>query len=244
MVDKHSIFKENVAAYALDALDPKEIAALEAHLRTCKSCTADLAAYRGLAEGLLYAVPPKAPPAGLRRKLHQRLAREARPARSAGIWSFGRLALGAAMLLLIGLNVVSLLQVNALRREQAEQDARSTTAQTAIAMLAYPGTQVVSFDQNGVAGSLVVDKQRNLLAVFAWHLAPTPAAKVYQMWLVDAQGNRTSGGFLAPETGYPFTMTVIQSPAPLAGFTSIGVTVEPAGGSSSPTGTRVFSAGF
>lgn len=244
MVDKHTTFKENLAAYALDSLEAGEIAALEAHLRTCKSCTADLAAYRQITDDLIVAIPPQVPPSGLRRRLQQRLAREARPAPSRRGWSFGQFGLAAAMVLLIGLSTISLLQVNSLRRAQAEQDAHSTTAQIAIAMLAYPGTQTVSFNENGVAGSLLVDKQRNLLALFAWHLPPTPTAKVYQIWLIDPQGNRTSGGFLAPETGYPFTMTVIDAPAPLAGFTSLGVTLEPAGGSPSPTGTRVFSVSF
>lgn len=244
MVDKHTALKENLSAYALGALDANDVPALEAHLRTCKSCTADLAAYRQITDGLLAALPPHSPPAGLKKRIQQRLAREAGSSSSRAMWSFGRIAFGAAFVLLLGLNALSLLQLNSIRQAQAEQDARSTTAQTAIAMLAYPGTQVVAFDQNGIAGSLLVDKQRNLLAVFAWHLPPTPSAKVYQLWLVDPQGNRTSGGFLVPETGYPFATTVIQSPAPLSGFTSLGVTVEPQGGSPEPTGPKVFGVSF
>ena len=244
MVDRHTALKENLAAYALNALDAREVTALEAHLRTCKTCTADLAAYQRITHGLLVALPPQAPPATLKHQLRQRVAREARPAAPVSKWSFGRFALGAAFVLLIGLNLLSLLQVNSIRQAQAEQETRSTTAQTAIAMLAYPGTQVVTFDQNGVAGSVLVDKQRNLLAVFAWHLPPTPAAKAYQVWLIDPQGNRTSGGFLTPEEGYPFATTVIASPAPLTGFTSLGVTLEPQGGSPAPTGPRVFGVSF
>lgn len=244
MVDKHAAIKENLAAYALDALDAREVGALEAHVRTCKSCTADLAAYQRITSGLLGALPPQAPPAALKHRLQRRLVRETRSTASATSRTFGRLALAGAFVLLIGLNLLSLLQVNSLRQAQAEQESRSTTAQTAIAMLAYPGTQVVTFDQNGVAGSLLVDKQRNLLAVFAWHLPPTPAAKVYQVWLVDPQGDRTSGGFLTPEAGYPFATTVISAPAPLAGFTSLGVTLEPKGGSAGPTGPKILGVSF
>jgi anti-sigma-K factor RskA len=244
MVDRHTAIKESLASYALGALDAREVAALEAHLRTCKSCTADLAAYQRITGGLLRALPPQAPPAALKHRLQQRLARETRPTTPASRWSFGRLALAGAFALLIGLNLLSLLQTNSIRQAQAEQEERSTSSQTAIAMLAYPGTQVVTFDQNGVAGSLLVDKQRNLLAVFAWHLPPTPAAKTYQVWLIDPQDNRTSGGFLTPETGYPFATTVIASPAPLAGFTSLGVTLEPQGGSPGPTGPKIFGVAF
>ncbi len=244
MVDEHSVYKENVAAYALEALPAEDVAALEAHLRTCHSCTADLASYRRIADGFLLAFPPKAPPSSLRRRLRQQLAPGSRSGPSRWKWSFGKLALTAAMVVLVALNLVSTLQLNSLRNDLAEQDARSTSEQTAIAMLAYPGTQVVSFDENGVAGSLMVDKQRNLLAIFAWHLPPAPASKAYQIWLIDPQGNRTSAGFLFPEAGYAFTMSVIQSPVPLSGFTSLGVTLEPAGGSRSPTGNRIFGVGF
>ena len=244
MSDEHTAIKENLAAYALDALDQSEVPALEAHLRTCDSCTADLAAYRRLTGGLLQALPPQAPPASLRRKLQQRVGAQTRAPRAPWSWSFSRVAVAGVIAVLLALNVFSVLQVTSIRREQAEQDARSTTVQTAIAMLAYPGTQSVSFDQNGVAGSLLVDKQRNLLGLFAWHLPPAPESKVYQIWLIDPQGNRTSGGFLVPETGYPFAMTVIQPSAPLTGFTSFGVTLEPQGGSAGPTGPKVFGASF
>ena len=244
MVDRHTALKENLAAYALGALDAPDVTALEAHFRSCKSCTVDLAAYKRIADGLLGALPPQAPPVAPRQRLRQRLVHEARPAAPAPKWSFGRFALGAAFALLIGLNLLSLLQVNSVRQAQTEQEARSTTAQTAIAMLAYPGTQMVTFDQNGVAGSLLIDKQRNLLAVFAWHLPPSTATQTYQVWLIDPQGKRTSGGFLTPEAGYPFATTVIASPAPLTGFTSLGVTLEPQGGSSAPTGPKVFGVSF
>jgi anti-sigma-K factor RskA len=111
-------------------------------------------------------------------------------------------------------------------------------------MLAYPATQTIGFDQNGVTGSLLVDRQRDLLAVFAWHLPAAPAGKTYQVWLIDARGDRTSGGFLEPEADYPFVSAVIRSPAPLSGFTGFGVTTEPVGGSPAPTGSRVFGASF
>lgn len=179
MADKHTAIKENLAAYALGALDAGEVAALEGHLSTCKSCAADLAAYRRITGGLLAVLPPQTPPAAVKRKIQQRLAHENRSRAWAwgSSWSFGRIAIAAALALLIGLNLLSLMQANSIRQEQAEQDARNIAQQTAIAMLAYPGTQVVSFDQNGIAGSLLVDKQRNLLGVFAWHLPPTPAGR-------------------------------------------------------------------
>ena len=64
------------------------------------------------------------------------------------------------------------------------------------------------------------------------------------MWLIDPKGDRTSGGFITPETGYPFVMAVVSSPQPLTGFTGIGVTLEPFGGSPKPTGPKILRVDF
>ena len=42
-LDEHSLFREQLSAYALGALDAAEVPALEAHLGTCDSCRAELA---------------------------------------------------------------------------------------------------------------------------------------------------------------------------------------------------------
>lgn len=243
MDSRHEHLKENVAAYALEALDAAEIPALEAHLRTCKSCRADLEAYRRVAGSLLSALPPQAPPSSVRRDLQRRFAPIPGP-RSRPISFWRELAIAGAVTLLVALNIFSVVQLRSVQRQQAELESQRRTTETVMAMLAYPSTQPVAFEQDGISGSLLVDKQRNLLGLFAWHLPPAPAGKVYQMWLIDSKGDRTSGGFLVPETGYPFVSTVIQSSAPLTDFTGLGVTTEPIGGSAGPTGPRVFSVDF
>ncbi len=245
MDQNHIVFQENLAAYALGSLDPGETAALEAHIQTCETCRAELADYRRLSSGLLAALPPRPPSAAVRRSLQKRLAADRAPrVRPQFNWSFGQLVFAAALAVLVGLNLLTVSQVYSLRREQAELLDKHTSEQTAIAMLAYPTTKTLAFEENGVSGSLLVDKQRNLLAVFAWNLALPPAGKTYQMWLIDPKGDRTSGGFIAPETGYPFVMVVIHSPQPLTSFNGIGITVEPIGGSPKPTGPRILHVDF
>ena len=59
--DEHSIFRENLSAYALGALEADELRALEAHLQTCDSCRAELGQYRAISDGLLAALPPRPP---------------------------------------------------------------------------------------------------------------------------------------------------------------------------------------
>jgi anti-sigma-K factor RskA len=244
MDQNHLAFQENLAAYALGALDAEEIQALEAHLTTCDTCRAELADYGRLGAGLLTALPARAPRSAVRRSLQKRLSGDRTTERPRFNWSLGRLAFAAILVGLVGLNLLTLFQVYSLKREQAELIDKQTSDQTSIAMLAYPTTKTVTFDENGVSGSLLVDKKRNLLAVFAWNLAQPPAGKTYQMWLIDPKGDRTSGGFLAPEPGYPFVTAVIRSPQPLSNFTGMGITIEPSGGSPKPTGPRVMHADF
>jgi len=240
MNDPHLTFQENLSAYALGALDADETAALETHLQTCESCRVELADFQRVSAGLLSALPPQAPRPALKRILQKRLA----AARPQFKLSFGQAAIASAFILLLALNIISISQVYSLKQQQAELSRQHYSEQTAIAMLAYPGTQPVSFDQNGISGSLLVDRNRNLLAVFAWHLPPAPAGKTYQMWLIDAKGDRTSGGLLTPEADRPFVMAVIASPGPLTGFNGLGITLEPSGGSPKPTGPKILRVDF
>jgi anti-sigma-K factor RskA len=241
MTDSHLIFQENLAAYALGALDADEALALQAHLQTCESCRSRLAGYQRLSAGLLSAIPPRPPSRDLKWALIRRLEGLSRPKFG---WRLSQTALAGVLALMLALNIFTTLQVYSLKQEQSEFNGHYSQEQAAIAMLAYPTTQSVTFDQGGVSGSLLVDKARNLLAIFAWNLPLPPAGKTYQIWLIDPQGDRTSGGFLVPDGDEPFVMAVIASPAPLTGFVGLGITVEPAGGSPTPTGPKVLRVDF
>ncbi len=244
MDEQHNTFQEDIPAYALGALDPEEAAALEAHLQTCESCRRELAAYQRVGSGLLAALPARPPRAAVKRNLQKALAGQTERSRPRRSWGLGQWAFAGVLAVLVGLNLLTVYQMYSLRREQAEMISRGSSEQTAIAMLAYPSTKTLTFNENGITGSLLVDKQRNLVALFAWNLATAPAGKTYQMWLIDPQGDRTSGGLLEIEPGYPFVMATIQSPQPLTNFVGLGVTVEPAGGSPKPTGPRVLRVDF
>ena len=244
MTENHLIYKENIPAYALGALDAEEASALEAHLRTCDSCRAELAGYQRISTGLLSAVPPRAPRPTLKRDLQKALQSQVKSTRTQMKWSLNRMAVVAVFVLLIGVNIISVYEIYSLKQEQTELDGQYGSQQSAIAMLAYPSTQTIGFEQAGISGSLLVDKKRDLLAVFAWNVPPAPTGKIYQMWLIDPKQDRTSGGFLIPEARQPFVMTVIKPPQPLTGFVGLGVTLEPLGGSPKPTGPKVLRVDF
>jgi len=244
MTTDHETHRENLAAYALEALDPEDIQALEEHLRTCDACREDLKAYQNIRAGLLFAVPAKMPPTSLRRRLQRQLAGNPRPLFPRWHWSWNQALTAGAFMLLIGLGLGSIAQVRQLQQQQAEIENQNRSTQTLVSMLAYPNTKAVRFEQNGISGSALIDRDRGLMGLFVWHLPPPPTGKSYQVWLIDANGDRTSGGFILPEAGYAFASTVIQAPGPLADFKGVGVTAEPLGGSSAPTGPRIFGVDF
>jgi len=242
-------FLENIPAYALGALDADESRLLEAHLQSCASCQAELASYRRVGERLLLAIPPQPPPAALRKRLQARLPGVQKAARPRFSWTLGQFGLGqlgltAAVALLLVMNLLSFFQIRSLQSQQAELAHQIETNQTALAMLTYPDTQTVSLQGTGVIGTLLLEKERNVALLTVWHMPELPADQTYQIWLIDPQGGRTSGGIFTPESELPYTSVSVYSTGSLADYVGLGVTVEPAGGSSQPTGERIFKVDF
>ncbi len=238
-------YQENLPAYSLGALDAEECAALESHLRTCGDCPAELAEYRTISNGLLHALPPQTPPTRLRRNLLTRLPSASN--RTVSLLpllprlSLGQLVNAALMLVLVVSNVFAALQIRELRNEQAALTERLSTEQAAIGMLAFPNTQIhmIVPDVQELTGSVLVDKDRPLAVLFLWNLPELDTTQTYQIWLINAQGDKIGAGFILPASG-GYTTALIQSAVPLGEFIAIGVTVEPAGGSEQPTGDRLL----
>jgi anti-sigma-K factor RskA len=245
--ERCSPYRENLAAYALGTLDADEIRALEAHLRDCQDCQSELAEYQAVTTGLLGSIPPQAPPPGLRRKLAAQLPsqRARTPNLLANIFaqfSLGQMAAAVIVVILLGLNIYSSLQIRDLQRQQAALAEHLSNDQTALAMLAYPSTQSLAInpDVQNLAGSMLVDREKRIAVLVLWNLPPLEAGQTYQAWLIDANGNRVSGGLITPVDDQRYTTTTIRSPVPIGEFEGLGVTVEPSGGSEGPTGPRIL----
>ncbi len=241
---EHKPFVENIPAYSLGTLDAEDVAALETHLQACASCQDELAAYRQISDGLLMAIPPKAPPAALRQRLQQRLPSAQKSNRPRWNLSFNQLALGFAIIALLALNLFSLTQMQSMQKQQAQLTREIQTSQIAFGMLAYPGTQSLPISADSISGALLLDKDRSVAVLIVWNLPLLKSSQTYQAWLVDRQGNRTSVAIFNSDPSLPFTSVSIMSPNQLSAFTGLGVTVEPAGGSKQPTGQRIFRIDF
>jgi anti-sigma-K factor RskA len=237
-------FLDDIAAYALGALDRDETRALEAHLRTCDICGAELTSFRTVSERLPMSVAPQPPAARLRRQIQGHLPSGSSPRPARLGWSFNRVAVGIALVLLAALNVASFAQLRNLRDGYDRIRGQQKTDQAAVAMLAYAGTQFIPIHQGNIAGTLLLNESRDSAVLIVWNLPPLNGDQTYQAWLIDAQGDRTSAGIFRPDAELAYVSKGIFSPGGLSGFTGIGVTVEPAGGSPQPTGERIFKVDF
>ncbi|MCX6060438.1 MAG: anti-sigma factor, partial [Chloroflexi bacterium] len=207
----YDIFRENIPAYALDALDVEDARALESHLQTCASCRTELAEYRALSETLLLMTPAKTPPAALRRRLQGQLQSTQKRSSPLFVWSFNQLALGLTLIILLALNISSYLQIRSLQKQQVQLASQLENEQAAIAMLAYPNTESLPIKADNISGTLLVDKNRNTAMILVWNLPQLDSTQTYQAWLIDPQGKRTDAGIFRPQPGQPYTSQSIFS---------------------------------
>jgi anti-sigma-K factor RskA len=235
---------DDIPAYAIGALDRDSRIALEAHMPGCPTCQAELASFRAVSETLLKAIPPVRPPLSLRRQLQNRLPANLVTKQAWWSWSLPQVGMAALIFLLLLLNISSFFQFQNLRSIQAKQSRQLETDRVALAMLAYPETKTVPIHADGLAGTILLDKERSAAVILAWDLPALPSEQSYQIWLIDPQGGRTSAGVFAANAGSAFTSIEVQVTGSLAKYVGLGVTVEPAGGSPQPTGARVFKVDF
>jgi anti-sigma-K factor RskA len=234
----HESIEGLVPAYALGAADFDESRTVEAHLAACATCRDLLAEYRELGSDLLYAAPPMAAPAGLTERMRERLAPPRHEAVRGAWWTrlhgaFFVPALAAAVLLLVITNVYWFGRVNHLDRKVTEQASlvaslANAPATALRAEASAPYAQGVVYTATG--------GQAALLCVYG--MPALPSDKAYQLWLIK-DGKRESGGvFQVSEGGFGFLM--VRPTRPLTDYSSVGITIEPSGGSPAPTSPRVI----
>ncbi|MER3408944.1 MAG: hypothetical protein C4305_02605 [Thermoleophilia bacterium] len=221
---------EPIAAYALDALSNGEKRAVEEHLKKCPSCGRELEQLQAAASALAFAVEQVTPPSDLRGRVLDRaraerrrvLAQRSRPARVA--WGVAAAALAAA----IGLGVWGAVLSRSLDSERA---ARRDDARAA-AILASAHARVRRL---GRVGQVAVLPDGRAALVVA--LPPAPAGRTYEAWVIQDDRPLAAGLF----RGGRDTLVVLDRPVPRGA--RIALTVEPEGGSSSPTGPALARTG-
>ena len=207
-------------SYALDALGLQEREAFERHLQRCGSCEAEARGLRETAARLALA-KARRPPARMQQRVLAAAyrARQLPPALTTSRPTRGRVwarrpvfALAAACLAAACLAAALALGVTQLTT-QHRPDVSIQTVRTSA----------------GGAVTLIINPSQRDAVLTAARLPSLPDGRVYQVWVIGPAGAR-SAGFLS---GTAQVLTGVRAGE------RVGVTVEPAGGTSQPTTTPI-----
>jgi anti-sigma-K factor RskA len=189
---------EQVAAYALDALDEDERRAYEAHLAGCEQCRAELAGMADTAGALGLAAAAVDPPEGLRGRILEG-ARDEGPSNVVSIGSARR------------------------RRFAVVGGVAAAVAAAALAIGLYAALS------GGPSKELAVSIDGGVAQATVSGFDAAPAGKTYELWVIDGKTPRPAGLF----QGGDEQVITLTRPAP--GGSTVAVTLERAGGATTPT---------
>ena len=220
---------ELTAGYALDALDPEERRAYEAHLPGCEHCQHELASFWQTTEALAVAASGPAPSAALRERIltdvraeppQSVVPLETRRRRTVPV--LGAVAAVAAVVALaLGF------WGSRLSGDLDETRAALARERAASAIVADPGVRTVDLATGN--GRLVVDADGRAALVLT-NLGPAPSGKTYQAWVIE-DDNPIPAGVFPGQEGFD----VVLVDGDVADGEVVAVTVENAGGAETPS---------
>lgn len=248
-------------AYAIDALDEGERADFERHLDGCAACRTEVAELRDAAHALaeltdatpppamreavlggIRRVRPEPPPSGKERESRAAGSGDPRPTTASAVpTSDGEpgggpsadrvvplrrrattwlAAAAAAVVLAVGGLVWHPWAASDPSTIAAEQVRRATDAAT------------VTTRADGVGATLAYSRELDRSAIDVSGLAPAPSGTTYQLWYLRAAGDSRSAGLLSADSSGHASAVLLGE---VGDAESVGVTLEPAGGSPAPT---------
>lgn len=235
-----------ISAYVLDAVDETERQEIETHLPQCANCRRLVQEYQPVADLMPYAADQVEPRAELKYRVLAAMQPRA-PLQTApnlgvrladvvaSLWRTPAFS-AVALLMVVALTLWNVNYQNQIASEVARQNELLT-------MVAYSDGQPRHLQGTEVAaraiGRLYSGYEESAFVVATYDLPVLPPNQVYQLWLIDASGTRTSGGtFTVDNHGRGWLLG--HAPKPLDEYRSVGVTVEPWGGSPGPTGAKIL----
>jgi anti-sigma-K factor RskA len=222
-------------AYALGSLDSDEVSRVEEHLSSCLICRNESNSFQAVADQLSFAMPAAAPSPDLKDRLMQRV-KTTRPQPRRSVQSPARSWLDrllpawslASLFLIFVLGGFSLFLW---QRVDRLEYATSPGGMRAVPLIASEpdsrATGYVLISADGDSGALIVDG-----------LPPLGETQQYQLWLIRDEKRISGAVFSTDEKNYGGTR--IRAPRSLLDYSSVGITIEPTGGSRQPTGPKVL----
>ena len=250
----HPTREEDFDLYALGALEGDEKQEIETHVASCAECARKLAEARGRIALLALAAPSAPPSAAVKQRLMSQIRADASPAArepesARGV--FGRwwitvlapagVALAVATIVLWSENRNLDEQLAALRASAQQQQQQLHDARDVADLITANDTITVALAQQPgqpKGSAHVMYNAKMGMLMYEGEIAPAPAAKSYQLWLVPTTGKPISAGVFNPASEQPdhWMMKVPPGMVPKA----FAVTLEPAGGMPQPTGPMVL----
>jgi anti-sigma-K factor RskA len=228
---------DRVAPYALGALDGAERRSFADHLLGCGRCRGELPGLQEAAAALALDVDAPEPPIALRGRIvgaarNERLQDEEVAPRARGRWVVPAAAgfAAAAACAAIGLGIWSVTLSRDLDRERSAR----RVDDRAVGVLADP--TAVHYALVGARGQVVVTRTRDAALVVS-ELRRAPAGTTYELWVVIAQETQPAGLFAG---GGSRSLVALTRKVPHGA--RVGVSLEPAGGSTRRTGSLLFGA--
>ncbi len=229
----HDRWNENIAAYALGALDPGEAAELERHIEGCERCRSELRWLTPAARSLPESVERREPPRELRRRLMEEVRADARtsaaaPGGAARLTSpgwarrlrFGRPGWRPAA----GLAAVALAAVAVMGYEIGSDGSSGNGSSSTVVAGHAPGVTAKMVGE-GAGGTLHLANVKQL-----------PEGRVLQAWVSrDGEVEAVPALFVPNREGNASTTI-----AEMDGVDTVMVTSEPSGGSKAPTSAPII----
>jgi Anti-sigma-K factor rskA len=216
--------------YAVDALTGPELADFERHLERCSSCATEVRGLRAAAARLAMAAAVQPPPA-----MEERVLSAATRVRQLPPTVSGKPRSHYTRQIVASVSVAAAVSLGAWHVvTQHQLDDAQARNRAIAAVLGSPGARIESIPTiaGGSLTAVIAAGQRQAVVTAAGMPSPPPG-KVYQVWLINASGASSAGLLPAAEAGRPASLLADG----ISPGDEIGVTVEPAGGTTHPTTT-------
>jgi anti-sigma-K factor RskA len=241
----HEQFADDLALYALGALQGEERLTLEKHLAECAPCRRELESLWGDTALLAISTSGPKPPVRSRQRLLEAVAREPRQVKTRAVrrwWSPLPFFIAAILLIALGLSWrrssrlesrIAELENQSLQQQAELQRAREIVS-TLTATDAMKVTLVAAKTPPQPQGKVIYVKDRAGLIFLASNLPALPSQKAYELWLIPTSGAPMPAGVFKPDLRG--SAVVINPPLP-AGVEAkaFAITVEAETGASTPT---------
>jgi anti-sigma-K factor RskA len=249
-LESHPVQPEDLALYALGALDASDLARIAQHLECCAGCRLELQKLNAdMGAFAIASAPSSTPPARARDRLLSAIAgSESAVRRATPRWSFGFRLLVAAVLLVAV--IVEWRDASALRRdnqrlqrELAQEQAAFAQAQDIAKMMMARDTThltLVARDQKPQPTAHAIYSEKKACVLLTAHnLAPLGPGKMYELWLLPMSGAPIPAGMFQSDADWNALMLHGGLPEGMQakGF---AITIEPEQGSPAPSGQPIL----